>query len=196
MKSVLDRYCTEVRDEPARLRMAHHTHRHGDRTEPFTGRSYLAYGWRSKHGAQLNYHDITDLAGFHLMPVQRYAAISGDWKLIRKHWPQIIDLYGSIPRRAEWASMAVGTTDRSLTHVIDMAPDSWLASEAAAKLARGVGDRRTEALALCIAARQAVPLCGALLKREWDMAHNNDWEWKTQLPELGYFDSSHVNATL
>ena len=76
-----------------------------------------------------------------------------------------------------------------------MAPDSWLASEAAAKLARGVGDRRTEALALCIAARQAVPLCGALLKREWDMAHNNDWEWKTQLPELGYFDSSHVNAT-
>ena len=195
MRSVLDRYCTEVRDEPARLRMAHHTHRHGDRTEPFTGRSYLAYGWRSKHGAQLNYHDITDLAGFHLMPVQRYAAISGDWKLIRKHWPQIIDLYGSIPRRAEWASMAVGTTDRSLTHVIDMAPDSWLASEAAAKLARGVGDRRTEALALCIAARQAVPLCGALLKREWDMAHNNDWEWKTQLPELGYFDSSHVNAT-
>lgn len=91
--------------------------------------------------------------------------------------------------------MAIGTTDRSLTHVIDMAPDSWLASEAAAKLARGVGDCRTEALALCIAARQAVPLCGALLKREWDMAHNNDWEWKTQLPELGYFDSSHVNAT-
>lgn len=40
-----------------------------------------------------------------------------------------------------------------------------------------------------------MPLCGALLKREWDMAHNNDWEWKTQLPELGYFDSSHVNAT-
>ncbi|MBS1370075.1 MAG: hypothetical protein HPZ91_08995 [Lentisphaeria bacterium] len=195
LEKVVDRYCTELRDEPARLYMAHHTHRHGDRTEPFSGKSYLAYGWRSKHGTQLDYRDITDIAGFHLLPILRCAQFSGNWGLIRKHWPQIADLYSSVPRRCEWASMAVGTTDRSLVHVIDMAPDSWLASEAAAKLARGADNRRTEELALCISAKQAVPLCGALLKRDWDMAHNNGWDPKTQIPELGYFDSSHINAT-
>lgn len=194
MKEIIRRYFGEVREEPARLHMSHHTHGHADRTEPFTGRSYLAYGWRLKGETQLDYRDITDLAAFHLMPTRCYADISGDWELIRQCWPQICDLYGSVPRRAEWASMAVGTTDCSLTHAIDMAPDSWLASEAVAELARGIGDRRTEALALCIAARQAVPLCGALMRREWDMAHNNDWDWERQLPELGYFESSYINT--
>lgn len=194
LKGVVDRYFGEVRDEPARLCMAHRTHCHADRTEPFSGRSYLVYGWRMKKGKQLDYRDITDLAAFHLMPMQCYAALSGDWELVLKHWPQIVDLYSSVPRRTEWASMAVGTADRTLMHAIDMAPDSWLASEAVAKLARGVGDRRTEALALCIAARQTVPLCGALMRREWDMTHNNDWDWESQLPEIGYFESSYINT--
>lgn len=195
MRSIIDRYYANIRNEPARLRMARHTHRHGVRTEPFTGRSYHAYGWVSKHGEQLNYHDITDFAGFQLIPTQLYASLSGDWTRIRKHWPQITDLYGSIPRRAEWATMAVGSTDRSLVHVIDMAPDSWLSSEAVAKLAEGIGDHRSGALALYIAARQAVPLCAALVKREWDMAYQNRWDWDTQLPETGYFDSNHINST-
>ncbi len=194
-ESVVDRYYTETREKRAQLQMPDFSHGHGERTEPFTGKSYFAYGWKSKHGDQLNYHDITDFAGFFLLPTLRYAQLSGDWKLIQKHWRPVTELYGSLPRRAEWATLAVGTTDRSLVHVIDMAPDSWIASEAMAKLARGVGDRRAEGLALCIAAKEAVSLVAAQQKREWDMAHNNNWDWNTQIPELGYFEQSHINST-
>ncbi len=165
-----------------------------ERTEPFTGKSYLAYGWTSERFGEKLIGDISNFAGMQMVALYDYCKYSGDWKLARDAWPLIQRVFGVCPRRSDWAGMGQDCMEYGFMHTIDMGPDSWGAPCYMAKLAKGVGDRFTEDLALYMAAKQAVPLVSAFDKRRWDMAFTNRWDPKRQLPETGYTESGSINS--
>ena len=171
------------------------SHLPAERAEPFTGLFYPVFGWTSRSKDRTIWSDITDFSGFLLRWIQLYGRHTGDWDRIRRNWEEIRANYLPLLRRCDWPSMAVGTTDSRLAHSIDMAPDSWLASEAMYKLAVRMGERRSADLAAMVAAREAVPLVTSLFKRELEMAYCNSWDWKSQIPEIGYNQSGAVADT-
>lgn len=191
----LDVYFAATRNANDTLEGIYESHLPAERAEPFTGLFYPVFGWTSRSKERTYWSDITDFSGFLLRWIQLYARHTGDWERIRKNWPDIRANYLPLLRRCDWASMATGTTDSRLAHSIDMAPDSWIASEAMYKLAVRMGERRTADLAAMVAAKEAVPLVTSLLKRELEMAYCNTWDWNSQLPEIGYSQSGAVAST-
>lgn len=191
----LDVYFVATRNVNETLEGIYESHLPAERAEPFTGLFYPVFGWTSRSKERTYWSDITDFSGFLLRWLQLYGRHTGDWERIRRNWSDIRANYLPLLRRCDWASMAVGTTDSRLAHSIDMAPDSWIASEAMYKLAVRMDERRSADLASMVAAREAVPLVTSLFKRELEMAYCNTWEWNSQIPEIGYNQSGAVART-
>lgn len=191
----LDVYFAATRNANYTLEGIYESHLPAERVEPFTGLFYPVFGWISRSKNRTYWSDITDFSGFLLRWIQLYGRHTGDWDRIRRNWSDIRANYLPLLRRCDWPSMAVGTTDSRLAHSIDMAPDSWLASEAMYKLSCRMKERRFADLAAMVAAREAVPLVTSLFKRELEMAYCNSWDWKSQIPEIGYNQSGAVANT-
>ncbi len=191
----LDTYFAATRNANYTLEGIYGSHLPAERAEPFTGLFYPVFGWISRSKNRTYWSDITDFSGFLLRWIQLYGRHTGDWDRIRRNWSDIRANYLPLLRRCDWPSMAVGTTDNRLTHTIDMAPDTWIASEAMYKLAIRMGERRFADLAAMVAAREAVPLVTSLFKRELEMAYCNTWNWNRQIPEIGYSQFGGVTNT-
>ena len=163
-----------------------------ERTEPFTGLSYLAYGWQSERWGKTLIGDITNFAGMDLALIYLYCKYTGDWQLARDHWNLLLRIFSVCPRRCDWAVMGQDCMEYGLTHTIDMGPDSWCAPVYMSKLAAAVGDSRTADLALYLTARQAVPLTAAFSKRQWDANISDTWD-EAQIPETGYTEGGNIS---
>ncbi len=157
-----------------------------ERTEPFSGISYLVSGWRGKRLGLDIFGDTTTFAACTFVSTFEYARFYGDWQLVRDNWSKLLRVLSVNIARSDWAIMGQDYTDFTMTHIIDMATDSWAAPVYMTKLASTVGDRRTADFTLYMSARQAVPLVAAFYKRPWDMAYSNCWNWKKGVPEAGF----------
>ena len=163
-----------------------------ERAEPFTGRTYPAYGWRAtKFGSQL-LGDITNYVGFFVAFPAHCIELSGDWETARQYWPELVRFFQVCPRRFDWATMGQDCMEYTASQLIDMGPDSWIAAVSFARMAPEVNDRRTADLALYIATQQAVPLVTNFYKRPFDMSYTNTWNREKQLPESGWTESGEV----
>ena len=191
VRALIEWYARQIRDA-AQIGLINTSHIFAERTEPYSGISYCTYGWKSVTRGVTILHDTTDLTGFELNGIARYAQVSGDWAILRKHYDMLRKIYSGIPCRMEWATMAVASSDRWLCHHIDMATDTYVASEAMEKIARGVGDQQTADLALYILAKETIPITNTFRKRRYDMSVNNNWDWNRNLPELGYINCGGI----
>jgi hypothetical protein len=163
-----------------------------ERTEPFSGISYLVRGWRAKRLGIDIFGDTTTFAGCTFVSIYDYARFYGDWQLVRDNWSKLLRVLSVNIARSDWAIMGQDYNDFTMSHVIDMGADSWAAPVYMTKLAAAVGDRRTEDLTLYMSARQAVPLVAAFSKRPWDMAYANNWSWQNGVPEAGFPESGGI----
>ena len=184
-----------ISDAQARLGTLDGSFRHHalvERTEPFSGKNYLAYGWRSERFGKEVFGDVTNFVGFMSASSARFFSLSGSWEENRHSWKSLRRLFTVCQRRSDWAMMGQDCMEYGASHLIDMAPDCWIAAANYAKMGRGFGDRRIRDLGLYMAAKESIPLVMAFYKRDFDMNYVNTWDWERQVPESGWSDEGNV----
>lgn len=168
------------------------SHRTAERTEPFTGKSYLTYGWRKWTGGREHFGDVTNFRGFEMTPFSEWLAITGRWNEYRDRWPVLKRHFDVLPRRADWAVMGLDCMEDRAKHQIDMGPDSWMAVVAGHRMAKGFGDERFADFCQYLAAKGAVALVTSFARRNWCLAYDNTWDLEKQIPEGGWDDTDGV----
>lgn len=162
------------------------------RCEPYTGSSYLAYGWRRVDAGREMYGDVTNFRGFQLYPLYNWVNLVGGWDVVRQNWKELRRYFDVLPRRVDWGLMGLDCMEDGANHQIDMGPDAWIAVVAWHKFALAIGDRRDADFSLYLAAKEVVPLVAAFARREYAREHCNTWDWGKHIPETGWNGEGYV----
>ena len=121
-----------------------------------SGKSCWMRGWRGFRNSVRLIGDHTCFNMLSLAGAYTYAKYFGRWDLIEKYWPLMLNFYSSTPYRQLWAVPGQDCLSAGLIFSGDMLGDGQRANSLAATMAKVIGDKDTEALAVYIGSRTAV----------------------------------------
>mgnify|MGYP001198601176 CR=1 FL=1 len=125
------------------------------RKEPYTGGVYpYCFAWKHRQTGTLG--DINSGIGAALYGPYSYAAASGDWELVRQHWPLLRGAMRYFLLAHDWCQMQTAAQEESGSSNIDMDGIGYLGAVAFLKMAEQLGEEDDLAAARLLTARLAV----------------------------------------